>query len=47
MYYAAEGKFPASLSALVPDYLHTIPPAPNGMKYNYDLKSGSIKVEPQ
>ena len=47
MFYATEGKFPASLSALVPDYLHTIPPAPNGMKYNYDPKSGSIKVEPK
>ena len=47
MFYATEGKFPATLNVLVPDYLHSIPPAPNGMKYNYDPKSGSIKVEPQ
>ena len=47
MFYASEGKFPESLNALVPNYLHSLPPAPNGMKYNYDPKSGSIKVEPK
>lgn len=45
MYQVTEGKFPASLDALVPDFLHSIPPAPNGMKYNYDPKTGVIKVE--
>lgn len=45
MYQATEGKFPASLDALVPDFLHSIPPAPGGMKYNYDPKTGVIKME--
>lgn len=45
MYQATEGKFPPSLEALVPDFLHSLPPAPNGMKYNYDPKTGVIKVE--
>lgn len=45
MYQAAEGKLPPSLDALVPDYLHSVPPPPAGMKYNYDPKTGVIKVE--
>lgn len=45
MYQAAEGKFPPSLEALVPDFLHSLPPAPNGMKYHYDPRTGAIKVE--
>lgn len=45
MYYATEGKYPASLEALAPDYLQSVPPAPAGMKYNYDPKTGVIKVE--
>ena len=47
MFYSQEGKFPASLNALVPDYLQSIPPAPNGMKYSYDPKTGVLKVGPK
>lgn len=47
MYQTAEGTLPPNLNALVPDYLNSIPPAPNGMKYNYDPKTGIIKVEPK
>ena len=45
MYQATEGKFPPSLNALVPDYLHSIPAAPNGMNYTYDPATGVIKVD--
>lgn len=47
MYQTSEGTLPPNLNALVPDYLNSIPPAPNGMKYNYDPKTGVIKVEPK
>jgi hypothetical protein len=47
MFQAQEGKQPASLNALVPDFIKSIPPAPAGMKYDYDPKTGSVKVVPQ
>ena len=47
MFYAQEGRFPKDLNELVPSQLSIIPPAPRGMKYQYDPKSGSVKVVPQ
>ena len=47
MFYAQEGKFPKDLKELVPDYVGAIPPAPAGMKYDYDPKTGAVKVLPK
>src|SRR5512147_1157725 len=47
MYYAQEGRFPKALKDLVPDYVGQIPPAPAGMKYDYDPKSGVLKIVAQ
>jgi len=47
MFYAQEGRFPKDLNELVPSQLPSIPPAPQGMKYQYDAKTGSVKVVPQ
>ena len=46
LFYAQEGRYPKDLNELMPDYLRSIPPAPQGMKYSYDPKSGTIKVVP-
>ena len=47
MYFAQEGRFPKDLKSLVPDYVGQIPPAPVGMKYDYDPKSGVLKIVAQ
>lgn len=47
MFSAEEGRLPKSLDELVPAYLRSIPPAPAGMKYSYDSKTGFVKVVPQ
>jgi hypothetical protein len=47
MFSAQEGRFPKDLNELVPAYLPSIPPAPTGMKYSYDPKTGMVKVVPK
>jgi len=47
MFYGQEGRYPKDLNELVPDYLPNIPPAPTGMQYSYDPKTGVLKVVPK
>jgi hypothetical protein len=47
MYSAEMGNLPKDLNELVPSYLSNIPPAPSGMKYDYDPKTGIVKVVPK
>ena len=47
MYSAEMGTMPKNLNELVPSYLPSIPPAPAGMKYDYDPKTGVVKVVPK
>jgi hypothetical protein len=47
LFYAEQGRFPNDLKELTPQYLPAIPPAPAGMKYSYDAKSGVVKVVTQ
>lgn len=47
MFYAEEGRFPKDLNELVPGQIQKVPPAPVGMKYDYDAKTGTLKVVPQ
>ena len=43
-----EGRFPTNLNELVSKgTIGQIPPAPRGMKYDYDPKTGTIKVVPE
>jgi hypothetical protein len=47
MFYSQEGRFPMELKELAPGYIGQIPPAPVGMKYDYDPKTGTLKIVPQ
>jgi len=47
MFQAEKGRSPKDLNELVPDYLPKIPPAPVGMKYDYNPGTGAIKIVPQ
>ena len=47
MFYAEQGRFPNDLKELAPQYISSVPPAPTGMKYQYDPKTGIVKVVPQ
>jgi hypothetical protein len=47
LYYTETGKFPARLQDLTPQYLPSLPSPPAGMKYDYDPKTGAVKVVPQ
>ena len=48
MFQAQEGRFPKDLNELVgPDYLPRLPEVPRGMKFDYDARTGEIKVVPQ
>lgn len=47
MFYSQEGRFPKDLNELVPSYLSAVPPAPRGMKYQYDAQTGTVKIIPQ
>jgi len=48
LFYAQEGRYPKDLNELVrPDYLPQLPPPPFGMKYDYNPKTGEVKVVPQ
>ena len=47
-FYTDEGRLPKDLNELVTKGAMTqIPPAPRGMKYDYDSKTGVIKVVPE
>jgi hypothetical protein len=47
-FYTQEGRLPTDLNELVSKGVITeVPPAPRGMKYDYDSKSGIIKVVPE
>jgi outer membrane biosynthesis protein TonB len=45
-YQASEGHWPASLDELAKWLGQPVPPAPQGMKYDYDPKTGAVKVVP-
>ena len=47
IFYAEEGRFPRDLNELVPGQIQKVPPAPVGMKYDYDAKTGVLKIVPQ
>jgi hypothetical protein len=47
MFYTQEGRFPKELKELTPGYLGQIPSPPTGMKYDYDPKTGSLKIVSQ
>jgi hypothetical protein len=47
-FYADQGRLPKDLDELVAKgAMSQIPPAPRGMKYDYDSKTGVIKVVPE
>ena len=47
-FFAEENRFPKDLNELVTKgTIAQIPPAPAGMKYDYDAKTGIVKVVPQ
>lgn len=47
MFYGQEGRYPKDLNELVPTYINTVPLPPRNMKYNYDPKTGELKILPQ
>lgn len=48
LYHAQEGQLPKTLNDLVTkQYISSVPPPPAGMKYDYNPKTGSLKVVPQ
>ena len=48
MFYATEGRYPKTLNELVgTGQLSKLPSAPAGMKYDYNPKTGQVKVVPQ
>ena len=48
MFYAQEGRYPKDLNELVSkQVMAKIPPAPAGMKYQYDPAKGEVKVVKQ
>lgn len=47
-FYNEEGRFPKTLDELVSKgTINQVPPPPRGMKYDYDSKTGVIKVVPE
>ena len=47
-FHAEQGRLPQDLDELVAKGAMTqVPPAPRGMKYDYDSKTGVIKVVPE
>ena len=47
-FFAEENRFPKDLNELVTKgTIAQIPPPPAGMKYDYDAKTGIVKVVPQ
>jgi hypothetical protein len=48
LFGAQEGRLPKDLNELVTrKYLPALPPAPTGMKFAYDAKTGEVKVVKQ
>jgi ABC-type Fe3+-hydroxamate transport system substrate-binding protein len=48
LYHAQEGQLPKTLNDLVTkQYISSVPPPPAGMKYEYNPKTGSLKIVPQ
>ncbi|HXJ74127.1 MAG TPA: hypothetical protein VNM37_14805 [Candidatus Dormibacteraeota bacterium] len=47
LFYGQEGRFPKDLNELVPGYINAVPPPPRNMKYDYDPKTGVLKIVPQ
>ena len=47
-FFAENNRYPKDLNELVTSgSLPQLPPAPNGMKYDYDATSGKVKLVPQ
>jgi hypothetical protein len=45
LFHTQEGRFPTTLSELVTkQYLRSLPPPPNGMKYDYNPKTGQVRL---
>jgi len=45
LFQAQEGRLPKTLNELVTkQYLRSLPPPPNGMKYDYDPQTGQVRV---
>jgi hypothetical protein len=45
LFQAQEGRLPKSLNELVTkQYLRSLPPPPNGMKYDYNPQTGQVRV---
>jgi hypothetical protein len=48
LFHAQEGRLPKSLDELVSErYIGSIPPAPAGMKYDYNAQSGTVRIVAQ
>lgn len=48
LFHAQEGRFPKDLNELVTEkYLPRMPEPPRGMKFEYDAKTGEVKVVSQ
>ena len=48
MFNAQEGRFPRDLNELVQKgYIQGVPPAPQGMRLDYNPQSGELKIVPQ
>jgi hypothetical protein len=48
VFSSEEGRFPTNLNELVSKgTIGQVPPPPRGMKYDYDPKTGAIKVVPE
>ena len=48
LFHAQEGRLPKTLDELVSQrYIGSIPPAPAGMKYDYNAQSGSLRIVAQ
>ncbi len=48
MFYTTEGRYPKDLKEIVsPDYLPKLPEPPRGMKFDYNPKTGEVKVVKQ
>jgi hypothetical protein len=47
-FYTEHGRLPKDLNELVSQgTLKELPPAPRGMKFDYDAKTGAVKVVPE
>jgi hypothetical protein len=45
LFQAQEGRLPKTLNELVTkQYLRSLPPPPNGMKYDYNAQTGQVRV---